>query len=999
MKIEELYIYGYGQLEDVHIKGLADFQVFYGENEAGKSTIMAFIHGILFGFPTKQQTELRYEPKTNTKYGGKIKITHPEMGGAVIERVKGKASGDVKVVLDNGAIGGEELLKELLFKFDKHLFQAIFSFNLLGLQNVHHIKGDDIGKFLFSAGALGTERLSKAETLLQKELDYRFKPSGKKPLLNEKLQELHEVSLQLKKADAKTKEYENFIMKRQNLQQEMAEIHDRIHDLQNQVEKLMEWKRIEPIVKEEYWTKKELEDIGEISFPARGIERLERLSQLIHPHHAEMASMAERMDQIKKEMLELEPNVELLENEPAILALLDQVPLFEQLKLELQQSEAKLADLKEKLSVIQEKLHLEITEEDLMTINTNIYMKNQVEMISRKSKRLNEIKEELEERYQKEKKKLEDLENSVQSAESLCLPVQERMDLEELVNQENSKNNLEIEFKSVQDKINLYLHTARHEKAGKQRIKLQFVIFDVVLAALAIYGLITNQWFLFFIGATGFVAASLLIVKNIKQTSENDFEQTLNHLREQEKQIKEKLHGLENKDITRIKEQLQLDSQRHEQLKVLKMQLKQQEVQFEGVIAKFEQWEMDSSNHKEKLKSLTKELKIPYQIAQSFLLEAFQLLEQYKAIVREQSQMKLRVKQIKVQMSQTEEGLQLLEDQYLSEKGGELHKTAFLLRKRLQEEREKQIKKQEKQKQLINLKDDLVQKSQEYETLLAERNELFSEADTETEQQFYDLGNRSEIQAKLLERWKSLKSQLHFTLLSESERENYLNELPSPELIERDNREIQILQTKLNLHQEEQAAIGYEIQVLEEGGIYSDILHHYKQKKFELEESVKQWAVYSLAVDILSSTIERYKNVHLPKMLAKAEEYLTFLTNGNYQRIHLHASGTGFLVERNDRTIFEANELSQATTEQLYVAIRLALATTLYENYHFPIIIDDSFVNFDFQRTKKVINLLKSLENNQVLFFTCHSHLLSLFQKEQILNLEKGAVLDYFIEL
>ncbi|MDV2887592.1 hypothetical protein RYX45_20680, partial [Alkalihalophilus pseudofirmus] len=75
--------------------------------------------------------------------------------------------------------------------------------------------------------------------------------------------------------------------------------------------------------------------------------------------------------------------------------------------------------------------------------------------------------------------------------------------------------------------------------------------------------------------------------------------------------------------------------------------------------------------------------------------------------------------------------------------------------------------------------------------------------------------------------------------------------------------------------------------------------------------------------------------------------------------------------------MFEANELSQATTEQLYVSIRLALATTLYENYQFPIIIDDSFVNFDAGRTRKVIELLKKLAGNQILFFTCHEHLLS----------------------
>src|SRR5213075_902676 len=115
-----MHVYGFGQLADVEIDNLADFQVFYGENEAGKSTIMAFIHGILFGFPTKQQTELRYEPRHNSKYGGKIKILTEDRGFTVIERVKGKAAvGDVSVIFENGVIGGEDLLKELLSNIDR----------------------------------------------------------------------------------------------------------------------------------------------------------------------------------------------------------------------------------------------------------------------------------------------------------------------------------------------------------------------------------------------------------------------------------------------------------------------------------------------------------------------------------------------------------------------------------------------------------------------------------------------------------------------------------------------------------------------------------------------------------------------------------------------------------------------------------------------------------------------------------------------------------------
>ena len=105
MRIKTITIYGYGKLENTTIDLDADIQVFFGENEAGKSTIMSFIHSILFGFPTKVQTELRYEPKLQHKYGGKLTVWFPEHGLATIERVKGKAAGDVKVVLENGQKG------------------------------------------------------------------------------------------------------------------------------------------------------------------------------------------------------------------------------------------------------------------------------------------------------------------------------------------------------------------------------------------------------------------------------------------------------------------------------------------------------------------------------------------------------------------------------------------------------------------------------------------------------------------------------------------------------------------------------------------------------------------------------------------------------------------------------------------------------------------------------------------------------------------------------
>jgi uncharacterized protein YhaN len=72
MQIQKLVIYGFGQHEDVTIELKDGINVFYGWNEAGKTTIQQFILSILFGFPLRNQTQMRYEPKGGGRYGDKF---------------------------------------------------------------------------------------------------------------------------------------------------------------------------------------------------------------------------------------------------------------------------------------------------------------------------------------------------------------------------------------------------------------------------------------------------------------------------------------------------------------------------------------------------------------------------------------------------------------------------------------------------------------------------------------------------------------------------------------------------------------------------------------------------------------------------------------------------------------------------------------------------------------------------------------------------------------
>lgn len=76
MRIERLEIKGFGKLKDIIITPEDGLNVLYGDNEAGKSTLQAFILGMLYGLKNGRQAAgfagplRRYEPWDGGAYGG-----------------------------------------------------------------------------------------------------------------------------------------------------------------------------------------------------------------------------------------------------------------------------------------------------------------------------------------------------------------------------------------------------------------------------------------------------------------------------------------------------------------------------------------------------------------------------------------------------------------------------------------------------------------------------------------------------------------------------------------------------------------------------------------------------------------------------------------------------------------------------------------------------------------------------------------------------------------
>ena len=82
----------------------------------------------------------------------------------------------------------------------------------------------------------------------------------------------------------------------------------------------------------------------------------------------------------------------------------------------------------------------------------------------------------------------------------------------------------------------------------------------------------------------------------------------------------------------------------------------------------------------------------------------------------------------------------------------------------------------------------------------------------------------------------------------------------------------------------------------------------------------------------------------------------------------------------------EADYLSRGTEDQLYLALRLAIAELITnESEKLPIFADDPLSQYDDNRTAKALAFLKDYsKDKQFIMFTCHSFIKEAAEKSDI---------------
>jgi uncharacterized protein YhaN len=192
LKVTGFHINGFGLFQDLRVEGLGPgLSLFHGENESGKSTLLGFLRGILFGFPDGRSNENLYAPLSGGKHGGSVTVETRNGQSCVIERYAGPGGGRVSVSLPGERQKEKGYLAALLGTATRALFKNVFGFSLAELQELDTLYTDEVRQALFSAGAgVNPSRLSRLRSLLDKGEADLFKPGGTKPKINGALSKL-----------------------------------------------------------------------------------------------------------------------------------------------------------------------------------------------------------------------------------------------------------------------------------------------------------------------------------------------------------------------------------------------------------------------------------------------------------------------------------------------------------------------------------------------------------------------------------------------------------------------------------------------------------------------------------------------------------------------------------------------------------------------------------------------------------------------------------------
>ncbi len=1043
MRIKGLRIDGFGlfcgqQIDDMP-PGLC---VFFGNNEAGKSTLLAFIRSILFGFPGGKAN--MYKPLRGGNYGGTLVLLTDGGEEYIVRRAASRrVAGEASITCPDGSAAGEDFMPRLLGSATRDLFESIFAFSLTELQEISKLTSEKVKGVIYSAG-MGS--LRRSLPALYAELDNRmseiFKKSGRKPEINKVLKDLDNAGNQLRAIEDATGRYDELQSRFsqseeeiERLEQERRELSLRCKALERCLMAWGPWIALES-------ARSELEKVPVVErFPADGLAEFRRLRQGLEDAKSQFGDSVQRAANQKKNLEQIDVDEPLLAQANAIHRLQRGRDHYDAAVRDLPARRQEYNDLSKRLSDKLLELGPDWNREKLLSFDVSVGRRESIR--DRQGK--------LEDAREKESDARNSLNAATRAAETALRKADE----------------LRVAFEAIPEP------PAKEEKPLLDRIERLKEIERLLAKRLRHSDLLENlkereadlqtqtlpwqagrnepprtsfRWLSFLAPVAGIVVAAStfresaalaitvlvvgLLLGYILHRVWRQQRATESFVKGQIEQVESRIRDIQNERETTVKEleNIQASIRQNKSLMGIEYQLDESNIEreiarAERALEECKRWRKAQSEWKES-QTAADEGKRQVEAAAKKHYDALKVLNATRAEWREWLVNAGLSENLShsgaLEVLSGMDTCRTIDDEVRKLLTNRIDPMSSVVRKYAEDVEkiaracERQLRSGDDPGVFLDALSEDLKRAEQNKAMRDKLEESLSETTDRVGDLHKQIGELESSIRELLEsagatsveefqeraKWYERRQ----TLEGEAKRSRVeLERIAGPDKLEelesrlrasqKDELEVERDDLKEELERvdklreemlDRRGSLRKELAQLEAEDESSELRLRREELLARLGQLARKWCVLRISREILRQAQDIYERERQPGVVREASLLFEKMTHGRYARIikPLGEKATfDVLTPRQERR--EINQLSQGTKEQLFLALRFGLVKEFAQKHEsLPLVMDDVLVNFDYRRARATAMLLHELsETHQVLLFSCHQETLDLVRK------------------
>lgn len=158
-----------------------------------------------------------------------------------------------------------------------------------------------------------------------------------------------------------------------------------------------------------------------------------------------------------------------------------------------------------------------------------------------------------------------------------------------------------------------------------------------------------------------------------------------------------------------------------------------------------------------------------------------------------------------------------------------------------------------------------------------------------------------------------------------------------------------------------------------------------KGKIKSLEKKLKG---IEIATNYMEKAFKELQKSFGPVINKKVEDIFNDVTKGAYKDLRVSEDYNLVVKDTKSNKIMDASYLSSGTYDQIYLALRLGIIDIIFEDKKVPIILDESFTQYDDNRLKTMLDIIyKRVYKNQIILFTCQKREINILKDKENVNI------------